>query len=133
MSGKVSLAISFTFEDKYNTLPLLLKHNLFIFGSLACVERWNDCPKNTQCKKCWSPHHNSLSCNKPPPPARFAENTALSKGTTVHIATNARGPITLTPPVNTNAVPTAINTTTVQMTQNALNSLSCFPGPLPTH
>lgn len=64
MAGKLASAISFAFEDDGTVLQQLLKHNIYVFGLLTRVERWNERPKNPQCKKCWSLKHNTSNCNK---------------------------------------------------------------------
>lgn len=62
MAGKSASAVSFAFEDDGSVLRHITKHNLYLFGMLSRVERWNERPKNAQCKKCYSVKHNTANC-----------------------------------------------------------------------
>jgi hypothetical protein len=56
-------SISFAFEDPDGQLiKLLLKTQLFMFGSPVRAKRWEDKPRLRQCTRCWKLGHFEVTC-----------------------------------------------------------------------
>jgi hypothetical protein len=59
-------SISFAFEDPDGQLiKLLLKTQLFMFGSPVRAKRWEDKPRLRQCTRCWKLGHFEATCRAP--------------------------------------------------------------------
>jgi hypothetical protein len=58
--------ISFAFEDPNSQLvKLILKTQLFMFGSPVQAKRWEDKPQLRQCPRCWKLGHFEVTCRAP--------------------------------------------------------------------
>jgi hypothetical protein len=59
-------SISFAFKDPDGQLiKLLLKTQLFMFGSPVQAKRWEDKPRLRQCTRCWKLGHFEATCRAP--------------------------------------------------------------------
>jgi hypothetical protein len=59
-------SISFAFEDPDGQMiKLLLKTQLFMFGSPVRAKRWEDKPRLRQCTRCWKLGHFEVTCRAP--------------------------------------------------------------------
>jgi hypothetical protein len=72
-------SISFAFEDPDGQLiKLLLKTQLFMFGSPVRAKRWEDKPRLRQCSRCWKLGHFEATCRGPARCRRCSEKHAES-------------------------------------------------------
>jgi hypothetical protein len=54
LKDRNAASVSFTFIDNQEPiLPRLLKEPFYMFGEPVRIERWQEKPRLTQCKKCW--------------------------------------------------------------------------------
>jgi hypothetical protein len=68
---KTASAVSFSFIDKPNSiLQKILTEPFYMFGRQVRVERWNEIPKPTQCKRCWKVGHKTIDCPRKTPRCR---------------------------------------------------------------